>query len=234
MTDRKQSALARRVINTQLTPLQDTVDQITATLINYRFIHLESTKVQDVSSFCDLNIDLNEIRANLSGTFLIDPNLGYEEQPPPTVSPGELGYWTTYTFTCFEITSQNWGIGNIITISNDNGCSFNAKIQSFNKTTGEFVVRIFYPLPDTCANELTPTIPIPGGSQAPPSMAIRWKISKNISKTETRNGCCIPEIDGGWCPIGTNTDLSTLLIDVIDGGTSAERIGVSDISGGYS
>lgn len=235
MTDKKQSAFSRRLdreskslIDTSITTLStDLTKHITnvetsvtdlSTVVTSHELALNPPPYTGFynSSCSDLLIDLDEILDNLDGTFLVDPNESFEEQPPS--NPGELGYWTTYTFTCSSLGSDlDWSIGDNIQIRHNDGCVINATLQEYNKSSDEFTIRIYYPLPTNCTGTQT-----------------GWEISNPTAKFETRVLCCVDDLDGGWCPIGESPDLSTLWENVIDGGNSEERLNVPVFSGGYS
>ena len=240
MSDRKQSAVSRRLdkaskdlIDTSIanvsstvtdlsnfvTEIDNTVTDLSTTVTDHDLLLNPEPYIGNYTAGCyDLTIDVNQIRTNLNGGFLIDPNIG-TGYPIPSVNAGQIGYWTTYTFTCASATNQEWSIGDSIKLTNYE-CEIDALIQTYNKTTGEFQVRIYYPLSSLCNG----------------SAVNGWTLSNPKSQYESHFLCCATPIDGGWCPINIDgsPDLTTLWENVILGGLSDKRLGIPDISGGYS
>jgi hypothetical protein len=239
MTDRKQSALSRRLdrlsksqtdasISSLETNLTSSIVDLNNTLslsiagVENSVNNINSTLYpgyypNNFGSFCnDLTIDLDALNSILTnGPGLLDPNLGtgYET---PSVGYGVQGYFTTYVFSCSS--DGNWTPGDKIKIRHPGGCSINATIISHDPETFAFSVRIYYPLPSSCS-----------GSQT------GWEIINRSDSFEQRVLCCVVDMDGGWCPIGEgNPDLSTLWENVIDGGNYQGILDIPVISGGYS
>ena len=234
MTDKKQSAISRRLDKLSKSLTDASINQVETDLLDL------SGNVTDISTTVDkldttifpppyqgnfqalcpsATIDLDTIRTELeSGTgFVSDPNAntGYEL---PTPNPGEQGYFTTYTFTCGDVGNLDWSPGDKIQIINNNGCTVNAIVVSYTPSSEEFVVRIYYPLPSNCSGNIS-----------------GWSIANPLAASETRVLCCVTDLDGGWCPIGEGSpDLSTLWENVIWGGDANKILDIPIISGGYA
>lgn len=225
MTDRKQSAVARRLIQDSynkttesIGSLSSSVTVIQSTVNNHELTLNPPNPVNYNSNACgeSLNINLTGINYILiNGQTLAVPNLnmGY---PAPTASPGTPGYWITYTFTCFDIIDDPWSVGDTIRFQTDD-CVFNGKILTLNKTTGVFGIRIDYPLSNKCTGTRT-----------------NWTITNPNLVKEVRVLCCATDLDGGWCPNNTGVDLSNQVENVIDGFESNLLSGLPVISGGYA
>jgi hypothetical protein len=243
MTDRKQSAVARRLIsnynNSTVSDLQGKVEDLTYFIAELQQEIFPPLVSPAISSCPGLSIDLGLIYDYLENgpPGLIDPseNFGYGT-PDPTISPGELGYFTTYVISLNGCDSQffdgNWSIGDVIEFEKEGeSCVLKGIFGSLegNVENGyQLTVRIYYPLPSSCITFVP--------SENPINYTLTgWTIK--LPK-EKRDGCCVIDLDGGWCPVKLNEwttpDLSVLWENVIDGGSSEKKLGIPIISGGYS
>lgn len=223
MTDRKQSAVARRLVQDSynkttesISSLSSLVTVIQSTVDNHELTLNPPNPVNYNNNACgeSLSIDLDDINSDLTTSPLIPlPDLGY---PTPTVSPGTPGYFITYTFTCLDIIDDPWSVGDIIRFQTDD-CIFNGQILTIDKETGVFGIRINYPLSNKCTGTRT-----------------NWTITNPNLVNEVRVLCCATDLDGGWCPNSPYVDLSNQEENVIDGFESNKLSGLPIISGGYS
>ena len=249
MSDRKQSALSRRLdrenkslIDTSITTLgtdltkhitdvETVVTDISTVVTTHELTLNPPPYTGNYNSTCgSLAIDLDVISNQLDGTFAggIDPNVGFGEQPDPGKA-GTIGYWTTYTFTCSAAgIDKDWSIGDIIQIRHIGGCVINAVIQEYTKITETDGAGLPF-----SSGQFKIRIYYPLASNCTGTQT-GWEISNPKAASETRVLCCVDDLDGGWCPEGTGRDLSTLWENTLDCSDSEERLNVFVFSGGYS